>query len=321
MDRVTPPRTVERVVVIPRNGYINRIQAWASASLLAENLGSQFGVLWEPESIAPAEAGDLFETSAEDSPFISREEVDELIGGSHEDLPRYISSSRGGQLLTLAGHDRGEQAFMAEVQQRLDGSVNTLVIIAGGKFHLPEQLDAVSRRSEFYAHLAWSSLIASTSKELADQHPEYLGLHLRGTDRSIGAPTPGSIRQALTALKDRSAVRELFVAADSQDARTAWHAQARGLGFEPWAQPDVSLSRSKVAGGVSAMIDWILLGHSQALVFPAASSFGEEAAVATGNFERSIGVRASAIRQSARRARGFSRSVLTFPQRRWAARP
>lgn len=43
---------LDRIVVVPRNGYVNRLQGWASAAILAAQLDASLHVLWEPEGSA-----------------------------------------------------------------------------------------------------------------------------------------------------------------------------------------------------------------------------------------------------------------------------
>ena len=136
--------------------------------------------------------------------FWDRSRLDALIGGAHEELPRYLTHDRERDLIVLAGHDRGEQAFMGQLAAMLLGleEPTTLVIIAGGKFHLPTDEDFTRQRAVFYRQLAWHpDLNRRMADELAD-HPDYVALHVRGTDRSLEAPTARTIREGLTALAD-----------------------------------------------------------------------------------------------------------------------
>jgi hypothetical protein len=306
------------VVVVPRNGYVNRLQAWASGAILAAQLDVPASVMWEPEDPAPAPAEELFDPAMVRRTFWDRSRLDTLVGGRHEDLPRYLALHRERRLITLAGHDRGEQAFMGELAGlllRLD-EPTTLLIIAGGKFHLPTQDDFTMQRSVFYRRVAWHpDLDERVDAELRDRSP-YAALHVRGTDRSLEAPTARTIRDGLQQLSETTDERSLFVAADTPQGRDHWSREAADLGFSPWSVSAIDHDRSAASAGRDAMLDWRLLGHSTALVYTAASSFGEEAAVATGNFADCIPLAATPARQKARAGAQLGRAAITYPRRK-----
>ena len=45
---------VARVTVVPLSGYVNRLQAIASAALLADDLGAEWRVCWRTDAVAAA---------------------------------------------------------------------------------------------------------------------------------------------------------------------------------------------------------------------------------------------------------------------------
>ena len=221
---------LDQVVVVPRNGYVNRLQAWASSAILAAQLDVPLRIMWETEEPAPAAPADLFDSSVVARSFWERSRLDALVGGAHEELPRYLTHDRERDLIVLAGHDRGEQAFMGQLAAMLLGleEPTTLVVIAGGKFHLPTDEDFTRQRAVFYRQLAWHpDLNARMAEELVD-HADYVALHVRGTDRSLEAPTARTIRDGLTALADSTDERSLFIAADSEDGRDRWASRGSG---------------------------------------------------------------------------------------------
>ena len=309
---------LDEVVVVPRNGYVNRLQAWASAAILAAQLDVPIRVMWETEEPAPSPPADLFDPALVRRSFWERERLDALVGGAHESLPRYLTHDRDRRLIVLAGHERGEQAFMGQLAALLLGleEQSTLVIIAGGKFHLPTDEDFVLQRHVFYRRLAWHPELDRRVEAALEGHPGYVALHVRGTDRSLEAPTARTIRGGLSALADSTDERRLFIAADSAAGRDRWSDEAASLGFSPWSVAGMDHDRSQSSAGRDAMLDWRLLGRSSALVYTAASSFGEEAAVATGNFAQCLPLSAASARQRARRSAELGRAVATYPRRK-----
>lgn len=303
---------IERVIAVPRNGYANRLQAWASSVVLANQLGASLSVCWSSEDIAHTPAQDLFAPELLREQFITPAELEEITGSPHEALPRYLSVDEGRGVIVLAGHDRGEQDFMAAVKDlsKRHTSLRTLIVIAGGKFQLPGTADFDQQRHDFYRSIRWSDHVkrgvqlaldnAVTHGEINSEALVFSALHLRETDRSIDSPTSAHIRHGLHVLRERSLPRSLFVCADTSRARREWQDIAAGLGFDAWSSPDVDFDRTSVSNGVSSLIDWRLLTMARSVVFPAASTFSSEAVVAGGSASMSVALRPSLIRRVGR---------------------
>lgn len=318
MVAVPDKPSLERVIVVPRNGYLNRLQAWASTAILAAHYDAPIRVLWEWEEIAPAQAGELFSTSLVDSTFIERGELDALLTGPHELLPRYLTMMPELGVAVLAGHDKGEQAFMSEVEMIIarETWLKTLVIIAGGKFRVSGTANFDRQREVFYRQLRWSDSIETKVQNALTDRGAFNALHLRGTDHALTAPTPRQVREALKTLRNRSNIPGLFIAADTAETRARWHATAQSLGFEPWSVMGISLERTQSGAGIDALVDWRLLGSSEALVYSAISTFAEEAAVASGHLNRALPLTASPSTQRWRRLGRHVRSAVTYPRRK-----
>ncbi len=303
---------IEQVIAVPRNGYANRLQAWASSAVLANQLGASLSVCWSSEDIAHTPAQDLFSPELLREQFISPTELEEVTGSPHETLPRYLSVDEERGVIVLAGHDRGEQDFMAAVKDlsKRRTSLRALIIIAGGKFQLPGTAHFDQRRRDFYRSITWSEQVnrgvhlaldnAVALGEMKSDAIVFSALHLRETDRSIDSPTSAHIRHGLHILLERSLPRSLFVCADTSRARNEWQSLAAGLGFDAWSSPDVDFDRTSVSNGVSALIDWRLLSMARGVVFPDASTFSSEAVVAGGSANMSVALRPPLIRRVGR---------------------
>lgn len=310
---------LERIIVVPRNGYANRLQAWASSAILAAQLDVPLAVMWEPEAVAAAQPGDLFSASLIRRTFMPRTELDNYLGQPHEGLDRYLWVDPSRRLIVLAGHDKGEQVFMEALPAAMgDASApSTLLVIAGGKFTLFPDEDFVQQRRIFYSRMAWSEAIDSGYAQARAEHSSYLGAHIRGTDRSLEAPTRKTLNRGLEQLALQSSERSLFIAADSASAGANWCERSKAMGFQPWVRSNLQHDRSMAAAGVDALIDWRLLAAAEAIVFTQASSFGEEAAVATGHFGNCIPLAAGPGIQRLRAARDTGHSAVTYPARRF----
>ncbi len=314
--------SLDRIVLVPRNGYVNRLQAWASSAILAAELDVALEISWEPETVAPATASDLFSQARVARTFVDPESVHALLGVAHVDLPRYVTVLPDRRVVVLAGHDRGEQVLMPELIEALADPCQptTLLVIAGGKFHLPNATDFARQRRLFYTSLDWSQAVLDACETGQGARGAYLGLHVRETDRSRQAPSAKAIRTALAELRERTGVTSLFLAADNDAARTTWLEESMRLGLEPWTLTHAQTDRDAAAGGVAALADWRTLAHAAGLVYSAASSFGEEAAIASGG--PSIALTASPGRQRLRGIGALARSAAHYPRRRgWRRGP
>ena len=303
------------MVVIPRNGYVNRLQAWASSAALAAEWDAPLSVCWEPESIAPAAVSDLFESRTLHQ-WMSSDEVEELCGGPHQELPRYLTHFPERSLVVLAGHDRGEQEFIPELLELVDSVAQPLrvVIIAGGTFGAVDEERQRRYRHEFYQRLPWNSTIADRVAAVIGDNSNFLGLHIRQTDRSREAPTSRQVTAAVQELKDASGLSSIFVAADTAPALAEWQEILGGMGLRAWTAGTTDHARDSVEAGIAALIEWQVLGRSRGLVFSAASSFGAEAAVAAGDVPV-FPLRAAPSLQRARAARDWLRAGMTYPLR------
>jgi len=318
--------TVKQVMLVPRNGYINRLQAMASSSILADSVGADFRVCWESDPVAPAPFESLFNLSAfPPSTFVASAEVEKLLGCSLGDFPRYVTShviSGVGQVVSLAGHDRGEQPLMDELA-RVVGETDpvALIIAAGGRFSLEAGSKPVTwdspgfraQRANWYQKLMFTLEIESECAQSLSEPS--LGLHLRYSDRSHQTPSRREIAAAVSQLVEQTGVLRVFIASDSAPEREWWRGKLRGMGLDAWSYLSQSPARS--AGGAElAMIDWRILSRTSGCVFFSESSYGYEAAVASGCFESSISLDPNPLVRMRVRLRGHATNIVSAPKRR-----
>ncbi len=303
-----------KVIIQPQNGYINRIQAIASSALLAREIGADFEVYWIPSAAAPAKPEDIFSLGLLEC-FAA-----EPVAWSLEPYLNYDSVSR---VVTLAGLDRGEQAFMSELGILLESGVpiDEIRISAGGKFSLGGLgSNSVVDRSGFYRdELRFSSEIESAVESYLSGRGGFLGLHLRYSDRNHQAPTRSQVLKALAEVAQNTGVSRVFVATDSPNELPWWKSELEGLGLAPWCVDGAQVSRQNPRAALSALIDWRLLSKSDGVVYFSESSFGEEAAVASGNFNDSIAVKRSGGRAFWVRIQAYLFAGLTYPKRHFFA--
>ena len=312
-------QALREIILVPRNGLGNRLQAWASSAILAAEWNVPLRIVWEKEQAAPASFEDLFAGMPHgvemEQDLMARVGLDKRLGQRHEDLPRYLWSDPARELVVLAGHDRGEQAFMPDLNRLLGAADEpfTLLIIAGGLFDASSPVSSggsefVRKRQAFYRSLHWSQSIIY-AVDLSSPKDSYSSLHIRLTDRSHQAPTTQKITDALKQMRNRTASRSLFIAGDTPQARAWWTDRSRDLGFTPWSLPQTDFSRSTVGGALGAAADWVALSRtSGGIVYPRASTFSAEAAVAAGCPE--FGLTAARYLQELRRVQGHAGNVV-----------
>lgn len=316
---------MQRIIVIPVSGYLNRLQAIASTALLAEDLGVRFDVCWLTDAVVPVGIERVLSSAlcdghaVEPGDVFARTDIDPL------QVPLYLN--RVGEVVTLAGHDRGEQVFMPELLSLLqDPLVNTLVIKAGGHFYLPisgaTEAAFRGRRHAFYRPPLLREDIEATARDVAGSHEPYLGLHLRYTDRAHQAPSNKDIMAALTDLAQATGVTSVFIAGDNPRSRDHWTNRVAALGLSPWSIPQESFDRSVSGSEFAALVDWRVLSQAQASVYFAESSFAVEAAVASTGFDVSRALVASSGRAARVRFSQYVKAAITYPRRHgWVTKP
>lgn len=317
MAFVTNHRSLERIIVVPRNGYANRLQSWASASILASELNVSLSVVWESQPVATTPARALFSPETVDSAFISTDELTEILGSRHDDIPRYVHLDRARGYVSLAGHDKGEQFFMSDLLALIDSPEcpAILVIIAGGLFAPPNLDNFDALRKNFYQQLSWSAALDARVAQALLSHDRFIAAHIRQTDRSNEAPTRHQIRRAIEKLHESTGCDSIFVAADSESARSQWCAWTSEIGLKPWSILNQQRARFDERAGMDALVDWRLLAHSRGMVYTRGSTFGHEAVVAAGVQGASAGIEASRAVQASRRLSVHVRNGLAFARR------
>lgn len=314
--RVTHEVSVRQIVLVPRNGLANRLQAWASSLILADTWNVPLHVVWETEKVMPATATDIFSNDVNERWIRPTSILEDYVGARHAELPRYLN--RIGDTLVLAGHDRGEQSFMERVRCQVEASdgPSNLVIIAGGKFSLHNTPDFDAARSRFYKALMWSDAVEARFSKV-HQDLSFSALHIRGTDRALEAPTSRAFQRALHELRRTTAQDRLFICADSLQSLNKWVFRTKSMGFAPFTAHKPELDRALAQSTVDAAVDWRMLARASAIVFPAASTFSGEASIAAGEYCSTQPLHASRLLRNTRRAARASVSAITYPARRW----
>jgi len=308
---------LNRVVVVPRSGYVNRLQAMASAALVANELGAVFEVCWEPQPVAQASAHLIFSTEFVNEHVLSSSKFHSQFGFPCSDVPRYLNISK--DVISIAGYERGEQAFMAELKSAMHGpnAPKTLLISAGGNFSLSDPSVAIEQRGNWYRNFHFSQAIEHAADELIVANGLYLGLHLRYTDRAHETPLTREIYSAIRKQVDLTGVTSIFVSSDTPAQRDKWLKKLSESGLKPWAAQPSSHDRANELAGVGAMVDWKVLGSATSSVYFEASSFGHEAAVMAGSTVTSTALSGHPFHKWQSQGRSLASGVLNYPKNHW----
>jgi len=314
---------VQRVIVVPRNGYINRLQTTASAAILANQLGAELAVCWLPQEAAPAASETVFGSDSS-LRFVTEPELTEILGFDLVSFPHYVNDhvvSEVGRVVTFAGHERGEQPLMTQLAQELQSSDwEVLVILAGGRFSFEAGSQSNEWDSEMFrtARASWYQTLelAPEIENSVNSIPSkpFIGMHLRYSDRSHQAPSRSEIQRAVVSKCQQLALNRVFLASDSLKEREYWQKLLPTLGLTPWVLKTENFNEHD--GAQLALADWRVLGRSQALVYFAESSFGYEAAVASGRFTESIALKPNKLVSAGVQAKSLIANVLSAPKRR-----
>jgi hypothetical protein len=212
---------LERIVIVPVNGYANRLQAWASASILGASIGVPVSVHWRPQDIATSPPEMLFDDQLIKSTFTTSADLPRAYADPLTQVPVGLHFSAKSGVVTLAGRERGEQVYMPELMQIIDTqrTVRTLIIVAGGLFNLEASSTFTRQRQGFYRSIAWDRSIQETVERLTEQRGPYLALHSRKTDRSLDVATSRSMRKALKRMAQQRKLQSIFITADSQSSK------------------------------------------------------------------------------------------------------
>jgi len=316
-----------KVFLIPRSGYINRIQALASAKILVDEIDSELHVIWLSQEVAPADPSAIFSTTFMESYFRPLADLELMIQSSWEELPLFLHHESESGVVSLAGNLMGEQNFMPELREFLstESELKTLVVIAGGKYWLAggqslspaEQQTFDKLRHNFYQQRFLSQEIEESAMRHSHAAEPFIGLHLRYSDRSHQAPLRSAITQAVLSLTQSTGISRVFIASDTPSEIAKWRKILEQKGLKPWSIDHPDYSRSDPRSAYPALIDWRVLTYSQGMVYFSESSFGEEAAVASGRHEISIALQPSRRRALVLRCRKYFSAGISYPRRHW----
>lgn len=285
-----------QINVIPKNGLANRLRAMASAHLLAKSLGMRAGLYWKTERIFPANLVDLFNLRGLEKAYdaigdyFSRfqdKDFEALIKVESELGQVYVNSRRLGET-TLLPSIIGIMDFACRSTE--------FSFYAGGLFHecmTSHCLDCPtfrSKRQQFYKLITNETYCEQEAINfLRSNSQEYIAVHLRKTEMQNEQVSYDVLCGELLNLPQivSGRTRFVFLSGDDLPGVEEFARLVERIGLVPFWRESVNLQRSKVLGTRDALVDFILLSKSQAIVRSGPTTFSYEAAVLGGIFDSS----------------------------------
>lgn len=248
------------LVIKPVNGLCNRLRSMASGWILATHLNREFKVIWEPSNdIGFAKFTDLFEY---ENWLLDQEDID------LNDESCYTEYTSGVGTVT-------EMNILSQIC-----SNNTDMIIlnkTGGNYKLEEMSlsEFNSLKSKFYQSLRPIRDIREKVKKFSNDNQlnNCLGVHIRRTDRRSFTP---KTEMFAVAIKRHDAYKKVFLCTDdeSEIKKLSVLISKNIVTF-----PKKKYERNTIESVQEALLEWLLLGMCNDILFSHGSSYGYEACV------------------------------------------
>ena len=251
------------LVVYPCNGLCNRLRAIASGYILAQQLGRQFLLCWEPTpDIGTASFTDLFESQ----PYLVDSDTVTAMCAS-TDFKSYVCGRQT------------ESAVLADVCK--DTSSIIVIRKSGGNYHHPSMSTGKfnSMKSTFYKSLTPVGELQDIISRYSDMVPKgSIGVHVRRTDRSCFTPATSVFVSKIKQLMGKTPVTTVFICSDDNQ-EIANIANGIGSLVKTVTYDKRKFARDDVDSVKEAVIEWSILAHCTSIVFSHSSSFGYEACI------------------------------------------
>lgn len=240
---------MSRLILEPVNGLINRFRCIASSKILSEFTNREFMLNWKPEYVCNVRISDLVEDG-----FFN-------IG---YDVNRY-------DCYYHSGPEKGsEQPFVGEM---ILSEQETIYLQAGGNF-IPDGMtisDFNNKKSDFYRSIPFVDRIKNESNEFISKNSDYIGMHLRYTDRMEYSASIEYIENIISTNDGN-----IFICSDD---RIVVNNLKNKFGDRILTYNISNLNRASVDGSQQSLIEWLILANSKKIYYSFGSSYSYEACV------------------------------------------
>lgn len=236
-----------KLILEPVNGLMNRFRSIASSIILSEFTNREFLLNWKPEYVCNVNISDL----VEDGFFNIGYDVDRYNCYYH------------------SGPEKGsEQPYIDEM---ISTDNEIIYLIAGGNF-IPTGMSVSefnNKKSDFYKSIPFVDRIKSESNEFISKNSDYVGIHLRYTDRMEYSPDIEYVENIIFG-NDAN----IFICSDD---RSVLNKLKSKFGDRILTYDTTNLSRLSVDGSQQSIIEWLILANSKKIYYSAGSSYSYEA--------------------------------------------
>jgi hypothetical protein len=229
------------------NGLMNRFRSIASSKILSEFTNREFLLNWKPEYVCNVRISDL----VEDGFFNIGYDVDRQNCYYH------------------SGYEKGsEQPFIDEM---ISTDKEIIYLIAGGNF-IPTGMSISefnNKKSDFYSSIPFVERIRNESNNFFSKNDDYIGIHLRYTDRIEYSPTIDYVENIIN-----NNETNIFICSDDRNVLSNLKSK---FGDRILTYYTTNLDRSSIDGSQQAIIEWLILANSKKIYYSAGSSYSYEA--------------------------------------------
>lgn len=237
---------MKKLIVQPVNGLMNRFRCIASSKILADYTDREFLVNWKKEWICNISLSDI----VEDGFFEMGYDVERNDCYYHSGPEKF-----------------SEQPFVDDMIKSKD----LIYLLAGGNF-IPTGMSISefnNKKSDFYRSIPFISKIKNESNEFISKYKDYIGVHLRYTDRKQWSPDTKYV-ESLIELNDEN----IFICSDDRNVIEYFKSK---YGDRILSYNITSLDRMSIDGNQQSLIEWLILSNSKKIYYSLGSSFSYEA--------------------------------------------
>jgi hypothetical protein len=240
---------LNKLIVEPVNGLMNRFRCIASAKILAEYTNRELLINWKPEYICNVSLTDIVEDGFFNKGYdVNRNEC------YYHSGPEKLS----------------EQPF---VNDMINTEKETLYLLAGGNF-IPTGMSTSefnNKKRNFYKSIPFVDRIKNESNDFISKYKNYISIHLRYTDRKQWSPNIEYIEDIINNNEGN-----IFICSDDRGVINYLKSK---FGQRILSYNITNLNRGSVDGSQQSMIEWLILANSEKIYYSLCSSYSYEACI------------------------------------------
>jgi len=256
-----------KLIIIPINGFCNRIRAIISAKIIADDLNIPLYIKWKSnKNICNCAYNDIFGDNSN------------LWNITDEDTGTFKSGIKyNNNICTLKGEQRGEQYYITNFYEN---DCFKKIIKSGGNFYYTKNYNLNQfndKKYELYKLIKFNDIIYNKYNELLiDKPKEYIGIQLRSKDfffkqMYLTINIEFLIDKLLKCTNDN-----ILLIDDEKDFINKYKSILIKHNLNIYTS-DIDYDRNSVIGLQLGVVDFLLLSNSKYLFVTKESSFGNEA--------------------------------------------